>query len=112
MYSIRSKKHIDEIFSKLSKKNPKQLKIIQNKLEEIIKNPYIYKPLKKPLQNKRRVHIDKSFVLVYSIDEKNKVVILEDYDYHDNIYRKWVLDNQDVSRNCFKLKEERKWIIL
>ena len=88
MYSIKSREHVDKIFSKLAKKNPKQLNIIQNKLEEIVKNPYNFKPLKKPLQGKRRVHIDKSFVLVYSIDEEDKEIILEDYDHHDNIYRK------------------------
>jgi len=88
MYSIKSRKHIDKIFSKLAKKNPKKLKIIQNKLEKIVKNPYTFKPLKKPLQGKRRVHIDKSFVLIYSIDEEDKEIILEDYDHHDNIYKK------------------------
>jgi YafQ family addiction module toxin component len=88
MYFIKLRKHVDKIFSKLAKKNPKQLKIIQNKLEEIVNNPYIFKPLKKPLQGKRRVHIDKSFLLIYSIDEEDKEIILEDYDHHDNIYKK------------------------
>jgi mRNA-degrading endonuclease RelE of RelBE toxin-antitoxin system len=32
------------------------------------------------------VHIDKSFVLTYSVDEHKEVVIVEDYDHHDNIY--------------------------
>jgi mRNA-degrading endonuclease RelE of RelBE toxin-antitoxin system len=36
----------------------------------------------------RRVHIDKSFVLVFSIDETEKTVIIEDYDHHDKIYKK------------------------
>jgi mRNA-degrading endonuclease RelE of RelBE toxin-antitoxin system len=34
----------------------------------------------------KRVHIDKQFILVFSIDEKSKTVILEDYNHHDNIY--------------------------
>ncbi len=38
------------------------------------------------MQHLRRVHVDKSFVLTYSVDEKNKVVIIEDYDHHDKIY--------------------------
>lgn len=33
-----------------------------------------------------RVHIHKSFVLTFEIDEKNKVVRLLDYDHQDNIY--------------------------
>jgi mRNA-degrading endonuclease RelE of RelBE toxin-antitoxin system len=35
----------------------------------------------------RRVHFG-SYVLVFSIDEKNKTVVLEDFDHHDEIYRK------------------------
>jgi mRNA-degrading endonuclease RelE of RelBE toxin-antitoxin system len=35
----------------------------------------------------RRVHFG-SFVLTYFIDEKNKTVILEDFDHHDEIYKK------------------------
>jgi len=88
MYSVKLRKHIDKIFLKLSKNNPKQLNIIHKKLEQIIKDPYHFKSLKKPLQGKRRVHIDKSFVLIYSIDEEDKEIILEDYDHHDNIYKK------------------------
>lgn len=87
MYSIGTKSRIDNIFSKLSKKNPKQMKIISKKVEEIIKNPYRYKNLRVPLNNWRRVYIDNHFVLTFSIDEKNKMVILEDYDHHDKIYR-------------------------
>lgn len=34
----------------------------------------------------KRVHIDKHFVLVFSIDKESKTVTLEDYDHHDNIY--------------------------
>ncbi|MBS3098413.1 hypothetical protein J4209_06485 [Candidatus Woesearchaeota archaeon] len=34
----------------------------------------------------RRVHIDKSFVLTYEVDEDNKIVRVLDYDHHDSIY--------------------------
>lgn len=88
MYSVSNRPKIDKIFEKLAKKNPKQLKIIAKKLEEILDNPYRFKPLSNVMKGQRRVHIDKSFVLVYSIDEQNKTVILEDYDHHDRIYNK------------------------
>lgn len=87
MYNVKIKKHLDKIFSKLSKKKPKQLEIIHKKLKQITEDPYRFKPLKKPLHGKRRVHIDKSFVLIYSIDEEDKEIILENYDHHDNIYK-------------------------
>ena len=77
---------VEKKFAKLVKKNKKQMRIIHKKVEEIRENPYHYKPLKGDKKGKRRVHIDKSFVLTYEIDEKNKVVKLLDYDHHDNIY--------------------------
>jgi len=87
MYSYELRKSVEKIFFKLSKKNPKQLDIIEKKIQEVRKNPYHYKNLRKPLQHLKRVHIDKSFVLAFSVDEKNKNVIFEDYDHHDNIYK-------------------------
>jgi len=76
----------DKIFFKLARKNPNQLLIIEKKIEEVRKNPQHYKNLRKPLQHLKRVHIDKSFVLMFSVDENKKHIIIEDYDPHDNIY--------------------------
>lgn len=86
MYLVSNKPKADEIFQKLAKKNPKQFEIVAKKLHQILDNPYRFKPLSNVMKGHRRVHIDKSFVLIYSIDEKNKTVILEDYDHHDKIY--------------------------
>ena len=60
--------------------------IVAKKLEEILENPYRFKPLRAPKQGLRRVHIDRSFVMVYSIDDSRKVVVIEDYAHHDEIY--------------------------
>ena len=87
MFEIINSPKIDSIFKKLSKKNPKRLEVITKKLEEIVENPHKFKPLSNIMKGFRRVHFG-SFVLVYSIEEKNKVVKLEDYNHHDNIYRK------------------------
>jgi len=88
MYIIYTRPIIDKIFLKLGKKNPKQLEIIYKKIKEIVQNPHRYKNLRAPLNNWKRIHIDKHFVLAFSIDEKNKIIILEDYDHHDNVYKK------------------------
>jgi len=88
MYDCELRKSVEKIFFKLAKKNPKQLEIIHKKIEEIRSNPQHYKNLKRPLRHLRRVHIDRSFVLVFSIDESRKTVIIEDYDHHDNIYKR------------------------
>jgi len=86
MYSLDTKPDVDKIFSKFSRKNPKQLQIIFRKIKHIVANPYHFKPLKGDMKGARRVHIDKSFVLTYEIDEENKIIRILDYDHHDNIY--------------------------
>ena len=86
MYTLTIREELDSKFEKLAKKNKKQLGIILNKVDEILKNPHRYKNLKAPMNHLKRVHIDKHFVLVFSIDEESKTITLEDYDHHDNIY--------------------------
>ena len=86
MYDHEFRKTLVKIFFKLAKKNPKQMNIINKKIKEVIVNPHRYKNLRKPLQKLKRIHIDNSFVLTYSINESKKLVIFEDYDHHDNIY--------------------------
>ena len=88
MYELKNSPTIDKIFSKLSKKNPKQMEIISKKVKEVLDNPQHYKNLRKPLQFLKAVHIDKHFVLTFSVDENNKIVLLEDYGNHDKIYEK------------------------
>ncbi len=86
MYSYELRTSVEKIFFKLAKKNPKQLEIIEKKIEEICENPQHYKNLRAPLQHLKRVHIDRSFVLVFSVDEQKKHIIFEDFDHHDVIY--------------------------
>ncbi|MBU0662537.1 type II toxin-antitoxin system mRNA interferase toxin, RelE/StbE family [Candidatus Micrarchaeota archaeon] len=87
-YSLERKPHLDRVFTKLAKKDPAQLRAIHNKVKQIIENPHRFKPLGAKMKNMRRVHILKSFVLVYEIHESEKIVELWDYDHHDRIYRK------------------------
>ena len=86
MYSYELRKSVEKIFFKLAKKSPMQMLIIEDKIKEIVQNPQHYKNLRKPLNHLKRVHIDKSFVLVFSVDENKKHIVIEDYDHHDKIY--------------------------
>ena len=86
MYSIGTKPAIDKIFLKLAKKNPKQMQVIYKKVRQIVESPYHFKPLRGGMCGSRRVHVDKSFVLTYEIDEDHKLVMLLDYEHHDKIY--------------------------
>jgi YafQ family addiction module toxin component len=87
MYTLKIKPDLEKTFKKLAKKNSKQVEIILKKIDEILSNPHRYKNLRAPLNDWKRVHVDKHFVLTFSIDEDSKTVTLEDYDHHDTIYK-------------------------
>jgi YafQ family addiction module toxin component len=87
MYRLAIKEKLDKKFKKLQKKDKEMLRLIERKVQEVLENPYRFKPLRKPLQNKRRVHIGGAFVLVYEVNEEEKMVTLIEFDHHDNVYR-------------------------
>ncbi len=86
-YKLEIRKHVEKTFEKIAKKDPTQEKAVKNKIKQILEDPYRFKPLRKPMQGKRRVHTFGPFVLIYSIKEKEKTIIIEDYDHHDKIYK-------------------------
>jgi YafQ family addiction module toxin component len=86
MYDLELRKSVEKAFFKLVKKNTRHLEAIFSKLEEIRRAPHRFKNLKKPLQHLKRVHIGKSYVLVFSVDESRRTVIVEAYEHHDKIY--------------------------
>lgn len=71
---------------KACKKNLVLREIINKKINEIIQNHYHYKPLRYNLKGERRVHIMKSFVLKFKIDEPNKSIIFIFFGHHDEDY--------------------------
>ena len=85
-YRLQISEELDKVFSKLAKKNKKQLQIINKKIGQILQNPYHFKPLRGDMHGARRVHIDTSFVLTYEIDEEKKLIRLLDFDHHDHVY--------------------------
>lgn len=86
MYILLTERNVDRIFSKLARKDPKQLEAIDKKIKQILANPYQFKPLKAPMQHLRRVHVG-SYVITYKIKEQEKAVEIWDYDHHDEIYK-------------------------
>ncbi len=87
MYSIELRKEVERILKKLAKKDKISSIYISKKIKQIKENPYHFKPLKKPLQNYWRVHIG-NYVLIYSIDEKRKRIIIEKYKHHKEVYKR------------------------
>ncbi|MDF1557523.1 MAG: type II toxin-antitoxin system mRNA interferase toxin, RelE/StbE family [ANME-2 cluster archaeon] len=87
MYKLKIKPDLEKTLKKLAKKNRKQVEIILKKIDEILENPLRYNNLRAPLNDWKRIHVDKHFVLIFSVDEESKSVTLEDYDHHGNIYK-------------------------
>jgi len=87
VYRLAVKESLDKKFKKLQKKDKELLRQIDNKIRDILEGPQRFKPLRKPLQNKRRVHVGGPFVLIYEVNEKDKIVTVCDFDHHDNVYK-------------------------
>ncbi|MDI3473775.1 MAG: hypothetical protein PWR30_98 [Candidatus Woesearchaeota archaeon] len=88
MYSYEIKPELQRILKKLFKKDKKIYEAVINKIEEIIQNPFHYKPLKYDSAGERRVHIMKSFVLKFEIDENSKTVTFLTFSHHDEAYKR------------------------
>lgn len=86
MYATDIKPSCQKSISKACKKNPVLKNALEKKMNEIVRNPQHYKPLKYDLAGERRVHILKSFVLKFEIDEAKKTVIFIAFDHHDDAY--------------------------
>ncbi len=85
MYRAVFTTHFDEIISLLGKKDRPLLYKIEKKIERVLEEPTLGKPLRNVFKNNRRVHIG-SFVLVYEI--KNEEIRFLDFNHHDKIYKK------------------------
>lgn len=86
MYKPRIDDKLRDILKKLFKRDRKCYEICMKKITEILQNPEHYKPLRYDLKNVRRVHIMKSFVLLFEI--RDEFVVFIDLDNHDNAYRR------------------------
>ncbi|NYZ79778.1 type II toxin-antitoxin system RelE/ParE family toxin [Candidatus Micrarchaeota archaeon] len=76
----------DKKFRKLAKKDKAQHLLVLDKIQQILEDPYRFKPLRNPMAGQRGAHIG-SFVLTYEIDENNRTVKVLDYDHHDKVYK-------------------------
>jgi len=88
VYNIEIKPSCQRDIEKLCRKNPVLRNALEKKMNEIIQNPYHYKPLKHELAGERRVHIMKSFVLKYEVNELAKTVVFVFFGHHDEAYKR------------------------
>ncbi len=89
MHKFEIEEKLHQILKKLFKKDKKRYEIVWKKITEIINNLNIehYKNLKFPMNEFKRVHIDKSFVLVFRYDKINDKIRFYDLDHHNKIYK-------------------------
>lgn len=89
MHNFRISGKLEEVLIKLSKKDKALYEQVKNKIDEII-NAYDtghYKNLRYDMKDSKRVHIG-HFVLVFQFDKKTNTINFDDFDHHDNIYKK------------------------
>lgn len=88
MFSTEFSKELTRKLDKINKKDRKFFEVIVDKIREIRENPLRYKSLRYDLKGYKRVHIMKSFVLIFRIDQENKKIVFESFDHHDRIYKR------------------------
>jgi mRNA-degrading endonuclease RelE of RelBE toxin-antitoxin system len=91
VYRFDFEKKLKNKIKKIKKKDPKKIKILEKKIKEIInsdsKEIEHYKNLRYNQKYKKRVHIDKHFVLTFQYFKKEKFILFVDFKYHKKIYR-------------------------
>lgn len=88
MHKYRTSKYLDRILIKLQKKNEKLYENLLKKMNEIINNPNLnhYKNLRHDMKKYKRVQVG-SFVLIFHYNKKEEILLFDDFDHHDKIYK-------------------------
>jgi len=78
------------VIKRLQKKDKSRLVILNSKIKQIANNDLNsidrYKNLKYGLSDYKRVHIDKSFVLIFKINKEKNHILFDKLKHHDDIY--------------------------
>jgi mRNA-degrading endonuclease RelE of RelBE toxin-antitoxin system len=80
---------LEKKLRKLSKKDKSLYQQVMKKIKEVVNSGDVehYKNLRYNLRASKRVHVG-HFVLVFQYDKGRDLVKFDDFDHHDNIYRK------------------------
>lgn len=87
-YSMLVSEDCEKDIDKSCRRNSVLKEALKKKMREILENPQHYKPLKYDLAGERRVHIMKSFVLKFEVNENTKTVKFFFFGHHDEAYRR------------------------
>lgn len=79
------------ILKRLYKKNKTRYNIVKKKINEIVLHDLStidhYKNLRNDLSDYKRVHIDKSFVLLFRVYKKEKFILFDSLKHYDDVYK-------------------------
>ena len=89
MHNWQISEELQEKLRKLSKKDKSMHEQLIKKIEEIKNSSNIehYKNLRYDMKDSKRAHIG-HFVLIFQYDKKNNLINFDDFDHHDNIYKR------------------------
>ncbi len=88
MYNFQVNKNLEKILKKLSKTDKDLYSQILKKIDEVIHSKDIshYKNLRYNMKDSKRVHIG-HFVLIFQYKKEGNLILFDDFDHHDNIYK-------------------------
>jgi len=85
-------KELEKTLQKLLKKDKERYEIAWKKIEEIASRDSttidFYKNLRHDFSEYKRVHIDKSFVLLFKVHKKENFILFEKLMHHDDVYKR------------------------
>jgi len=89
MYNFQVSEHLQKILKKISKKDNDLYNQVLKKIDELIHSENVehYKSLRHNMKDSKRVHIG-HFVLVFQYKKEENLIDFDDFDHHDNIYKK------------------------
>ncbi len=89
MYKFDVSENLEKILNKLSKKDKDLYNQILKKIDEVINSKDIdhYMNLRYNMKDSKRAHIG-HFVLIFQYKKEENLILFDDFDHHDNIYKK------------------------
>ncbi|SNQ62847.1 type II toxin-antitoxin system RelE family toxin [Candidatus Methanoperedens nitratireducens] len=86
--------HLFEKKIKKFKKDKGLVADLKKKIEKLLSDPFIGKPLEYPLVNFRSIRIKGKYRLVYKLDENDKELVLVPFGHRKDIYQLMVLSSK------------------
>ena len=88
MYNFDVSENLERILKKLSKKDKDLYNQILKKIDEIINSEDVkhYKNLRYNMKDSKRAHIG-HFVLIFQYKKEENLILFDDFDHHDAIYK-------------------------